>query len=61
MLAIAVLSVTNVLLPSIYSGARHVLAVVLILVVAALLFMRAAFNPDASDPAAHQGVEPDAE
>jgi hypothetical protein len=52
MLAIAVLSITNVVLPSIYSGAWHVLAVVLTLVVAALLFMRAAFNPGISDPAA---------
>jgi len=61
MLAIAVLSIANVLFPSIYSGARHLLAVVLTLVVAALLFMRAAFNPDISDPAAQQGVEPDVE
>ena len=52
MLAIAVLSITNVLLPSVYSGARHVLGVVLTLVVAALLFMRAAFNPDLADAAA---------
>jgi hypothetical protein len=61
MLAIAVLSITNVLFPSVYSGARHVLGVVLTLVVAALLFMRAAFNPDLADSAAQPGVEPDVE
>lgn len=59
MLAIAVLSITNVLLPSVYSAARYVLAVVLNLVVAALLFMRAAFNPDLASAAAQRGVEPD--
>jgi hypothetical protein len=61
MIAIAVLTIMNAFSPSAHSGARHVLAVVPTLVVAALLFMRAAFTPDLTVSTAQQVAEPDVE
>ena len=46
MFNIAILGITKLFFSSTHSGARHVLAIVLTIVLAALLFMRAASTPD---------------
>jgi hypothetical protein len=59
MFNIAILGITKLFFSSTHSGALHVLAIVLTIVVAVLLFLIAASTPDLARAAARRAVEPD--